>query len=158
MLLSFFLWVDSTRLAAVMRDTAWGFAITSVFHLFGIILLLGGVAFTSMRLFGLFMTDRPVSQVAEGLRRWTLLGLTLTLVTGAGLFSGETMRLYNSGPFWIQMNFLFIALIFHFSLYWKVTRWDDAPPLLRGVTGFLAVTLWLGVGIAARAIGFFSYC
>src|SRR5687767_12502493 len=158
MLLSFFAWVDSTSFASLMRDTAWGFAIMSVFHLFGIIMLLGGVAFMSMRLFGLFMADKPVSKVAEGLGRWTLLGLVVTLLTGAGLFSGETMRLYNSGPFWIQMTFLFFALIFHFSLYRKVTRWDDAPPLLRGVTGFLAVTLWLGVGIAARAIGFFSYC
>jgi hypothetical protein len=157
MLFAFFEWVDSTRLAWLMRDTTWGFAIVSVFHLFGIILLLGGVAFMSMRLFGLFMTDRPVSDVADGLARWTLLGLILTLITGAGLFSGETMRLYDSGPFWTQMTFLFFALIFHFSLYRKVTRWDQAPPLLRGITGFLAVTLWLGVGIAARAIGFFSY-
>ena len=157
MLFAFFEWVDSTRLAYLMRDTAWGFAIMSIFHLFGIILLLGGVAFMSMRLFGLFLKQEPVSQVAKSLGRWTLLGLILTLITGAGLFSGETMRLYDSGPFWIQMTFLFFALIFHFTLYRKVTRWDDAPAILRGVTGFLAVTLWLGVGIAARAIGFFSY-
>jgi hypothetical protein len=157
MLLAFFEWVDSTQLAWVMRETAWGFAIVSVFHLFGIVMLLGGVAFMSMRLLGLFMTDRPVSQVAQALAKWTLLGLILTLITGVGLFSGETMRLYESGPFWIQMTLLFFALIFHFSLYRRVTRWDEAPALLRGVTAFLAVSLWLGVGIFARAIGFFSY-
>jgi hypothetical protein len=101
------------------------------------------------------MTNRPVPQIAEGLAKWTLVVLVLTLITGACVFSGETTRLYDSGPFWIQMTFLFFALIFHFSLYRKVTRWDEALP--RGVTAFLVVTLWRGVGIAARAIGFFSF-
>lgn len=157
MLFAFFEWVDSTRLAYLMRDTQWGFAIMSVFHLFGIILLLGGVAFMSLRLFGLFLKTEPVSQVAKNLGRWTLLGLILTLITGFGLFSGETMRLYDSGPFWNQMTVLLFALIFHFTLYRKVTRSDNASPLVRGVTGFFAVALWLTVGIFARAIGFFSY-
>jgi hypothetical protein len=130
----------------------------SVFHLFGIIVLLGGISFMSMRLFGMFMADTSLSQVAQWLGRWTVMGLILTIITGIGLFSGETMRLYNSGPFWIQMTLLFFALIFHFSLYRKVTHWDEAPALLRGVTGFLALGLWFGVGLAARAIGFFSYC
>jgi hypothetical protein len=155
MLLSFCQWVDTTWIAAIERDTTWGFAITSIFHLFGLILQFGSISVMSLRLFGLCMKNRSMSQVANGLWRWNLLGLALSLTSGALMFTARATTMYDNGPFWIKMSFLFTALIFHFSLYRYVIHRDDVGPALRAVTAFFAVVLWLGVGVGGRAIGFF---
>lgn len=138
-----------------VRESTWGFAIASVFLLFGIVLLLGGVFHMCLRLLGLIMRDRPVSEVAAGFGRWTLIGLVMTLLAGPSMWAATAMRYYDSGPFWLEMELLGAAILFHFTLYRRVTHRDDAPAALRGFTAILALFLWFGVGVAGRAIGFF---
>jgi uncharacterized protein DUF6644 len=140
-----------------VRQSTWGFAGASVILLFGIALLLGGVFIMSLRLLGLVMRNRPVSQLARDLRGWTLVGLILTLVSGTTMAMGHGAMpdLYENTPFWLEMELLLVALVFHFTLYRSVTGRDDASPALRGFTAILALFLWFGVGVAGRAIGFF---
>jgi len=140
-----------------VRESTWGFAIASIVLLFGIVLLVGGVCLMSLRLLGVVMRDRPISRLARDFRGWTLVGLVMTLVSGISMWAGHGIMpdLYESGPFWLEMELLVAALIFHFTLYQWVTSRDDAPPVLRGFTAVLALFLWFGVGVAGRAIGFF---
>jgi hypothetical protein len=140
-----------------VRQSTWGFAGASVILLFGIVLLLGGVFVMSLRLLGLVMVSRPVSQLARDLRGWTLVGLLMTLVAGLTMAMGHGAMpdLYESGSFWLEQALLLAALIFHFTLYRSVTGRDDASGTLRGFTAILALFLWFGVGVAGRAIGFF---
>jgi hypothetical protein len=140
-----------------VRESTWGFAGASVVLLFGIVLLVGGVFLMSLRLLGLMMRHRPVSRLARDLRGWTLAGLIMTLVAGMTMWAGHGVMpdLYESGPFWLEMELLIAAIVFHFTLYRSVTGRDDAPPALRGFTAILALFLWFGVGVAGRAIGFF---
>jgi hypothetical protein len=155
MALSLSQWAEATWWGTYVRESSMGFAIASVFLLFGLTLLLGGVFFMSLRLLGLAMRDRPVSQVAAGFRRWTLVGLAATLLAGPSMWAATAMRYYDSGPFWIEMQLLAVALIFHFLVYERVTGRDDSHPAIRVLTGVLALVLWFGVGVAGRAIGFF---
>jgi len=77
------------------------------------------------------------------------------LVSGVLLFLSEAMKCYASKPFQVKMMFLFAALIFHFSIHWKVTRADRDPGILSGVfVGGVNFLLWFGVGLGGRAIGF----
>jgi hypothetical protein len=101
------------------------------------------------------MVNQPVSRVAADLRKWTLIGLVLTLLAGPSMWAGTALRYYESTAFWLEMGFLAVALVVHFTLWAWVTGRDDAPPLLRGFTGILALFLWFGVGVMGRAIGFF---
>ena len=140
-----------------VRESTWGFAGASIVLLFGIVLLVGGVFLMSLRLLGLIIRARPISRLARDFRGWTLVGLVMTLVSGMSMWAGHGIMpdLYESGPFWLEMELLLVALIFHFTLYQWVTSRDDAPPGLRGFTAVLALFLWFGVGVAGRAIGFF---
>ena len=140
-----------------VRESTWGFAGASIVLLFGIVLLVGGVCLMSLRLLGVVMRDRPISRLARDFRGWTLVGLVMTLVSGISMWAGHGIMpdLYESGPFWLEMELLLVALIFHFTLYQWVTNRDDAAPVLRGFTAVLALFLWFGVGVAGRAIGFF---
>jgi hypothetical protein len=101
------------------------------------------------------MADQPVSQVAAGFRRWTLIGMVATLVSGPTMWAATAMRYYDSGAFWLEMQVLAVAILFHFTVWHYVTSRDDVSPALRGITGILALALWFGVGVAGRAIGFF---
>jgi uncharacterized protein DUF6644 len=154
---AFFEWAQMSWWGTTVRESTWAFAGASVVLLFGIALLVGGVFLMSLRLLGLIMRDRPVSRVARDLRGWTLVGLIMTLVSGATMWAGHGLMpdLYESTPFWIEMEFLLVAMVFHFTLYRSVTSRDDAHPALRGFTAILALFLWFGVGVAGRAIGFF---
>ena len=140
-----------------VRESTWGFAGASIVLLFGIVLLVGGVFLMSLRLLGIIMRDRPISRLGRDFRGWTLVGLVMTLVSGMSMWAGHGIMpdLYESGPFWLEMELLLVALIFHFTMYQWVTSRDDAPPVLRGFTAVLALLLWFGVGVAGRAIGFF---
>lgn len=152
-----FKWCEGTWAGVAIRDSTWAFPIIETFHLFGLTVLLGAIVMVSLRLLGLTARHQPVSEVARQLAPWTLGGLAVMLTTGSLLFASEAMKCYDSGPFRIKMVFLFLAIVFHFTLYRKVTRADDGRlnPLWTKLTGGLALTLWFSVGLAGRAIGFF---
>jgi uncharacterized membrane protein SirB2 len=116
-------------------------------------LLLGGVFIISMRLLGLMMVQRPVTEIAEDVNPWMLAGLAIMLVSGVSLWASEAIRMFHSPWFWLKMAFLFVSIVFQFTLYRMGTR-KDAPPILEKLTGVIALILWFGVGLWGRAIGF----
>ena len=151
----FFNWSEETWLGNAIRNHQYPFAVIEVVHLFGLTLLLGGIFLMSLRLFGLIMRDMPLSQVARQLGWISLMGLVVMAVTGVSLFASEALKCYNNNMYWYKMAFFFPATIFHFTLYRKVTRSDNSPPFMRGLTGVLALFLWFGVAVFGRAIGYF---
>jgi hypothetical protein len=155
MALSISQWAEMSWWGTFVRESTMGFAIASVFLLFGIVLLLGGVFLVSLRLLGWVMADNPVPQVAADFRRWTLIGMAATLIAGPTMWAATAMRYYDSGPFWLEMQLLVVAIVFHFTWFHYVTTRSSVHPALRRVTGLVAVVLWFGVGVAGRAIGFF---
>src|SRR6266478_828930 len=112
MLLPFFRWSENSWLGIAISSRTYPFAVIEVLHLFGLTLLLGGIVFMSMRLFGLIMRDLPIPEVARSARRWTLIGLTISTVTGLSLYASEAMKLYNSPSFWWKMAFFFTGILF----------------------------------------------
>ena len=154
-LLPFFKWCDSTWLGETIRSSRIYFPVIETFHLLALTVLFGAVIVLNLRLCRLIMKHQPVQQLAKDLSPWALSSLVVILVSGVLLFLSEAMKCYASKPFQVKMMFLFAALIFHFSIHWKVTRADRDPRLLSGVfVGGINFLLWFGVGLGGRAIGF----
>ena len=65
--LPFFKWVSELSISKAIADSTYAFAIIEVFHLFGIVLLIGGATAMSLRLVRLLWKDRPVSMIAREL-------------------------------------------------------------------------------------------
>jgi|SRR5687767_14026491 len=154
-LLPFFNWLGQTALGTAVADSKYAFAIIEVFHLFGIILLLGSASLMALRLAGLTMREQKVSEVSRQLGWYTLTGLMTMIVTGLLMVSSIPNKYYNSGPFWWKMGFFWAGVVFHFTIYRKVTRYDRVGFLLGGFTAIVVVVLWYGTGAFGRAIGFF---
>jgi hypothetical protein len=151
-----FKWSDSTWVGMALRQSVWLFPIVETFHLLALALLLGTVTIVSLRLFGLMFARYSVAEVARNLAPWTIGCLAIVLISGWCLFASEAFKCYDSTPFRIKMICLFLAIVYHSTIYWKVTRLDHSrvTPLLGRIAGALSLLLWFSVGLAGRAIGF----
>src|SRR5215468_7894275 len=132
-LLPFFKWCDSTWLGETIRSSRIYFPVIETFHLLALTVLFGAVIVLNLRLCRLIMKHQPVQQLASDLSPWALWSLVVILVSGVMLFLSEAMKCYASKPFQVKITFLFLALIFHFTIHRKVTRMDRDPGLFSGV-------------------------
>ena len=154
-LLPLFNWLGNSSIGHAIADSKYAFAIIEVFHLFGIILLLGSASLMALRLVGLTMREQKISDLSRQLGWYTLVGLLTMIVTGLMMVSSIPNKYYQSNLFWWKMGFFWTGVVFHFTVYRKVTRNDGTGLLLGGITGLVAVVLWYGTGIFGRAIAFF---
>ena len=154
-LLPIFKWADATWLGETIRSSRIYFPIIETFHLLALTLLFGAVIVLNLRLCRIIMKNQPVQQVALDLKPWAFGSLAVILASGFMLFLSEAMKCYASAPFQVKMVFLFMALVFHFTIHRKVTRADREPRLFWGIlVGTVNFVLWLGVGLGGRGIGF----
>ena len=151
-------WSYNTSISGWIRASKWAVAVLEVFHLFGLIFLLGSVFMIGLRCFGVVMRRDPVERIIRNLAPATLGGLGLMSVTGWLIFSSGATRYVDSKSFQVKMMFYAAAIIVQCAIYVIALRKKDEDhrrlnPIWM-VLGGLAMVLWFGVGIAGRAIAF----
>ena len=58
-------------------------------------------------------------------------------------------------PFQVKMVFLFAAVLFHYTIYRRLTRApEQVSPAWNKLAAATSLILWFGVGVGGRAIGF----
>jgi len=154
-LLPLFNWLGNSSIGHAIADSKYAFAIIEVFHLFGIILLLGSASLMALRLVGLTMREQKISDLSRQLGWYTLVGLLTMIVTGLMMVSSIPNKYYQSNLFWWKMGFFWAGVVFHFTIYRKVTRSDRIGLALGAFTAIVVIVLWYGTGAFGRAIGFF---
>ena len=154
-LLPLFNWLGEAWFGHAIADSKYAFAVIEVFHLFGIILLLGSASLMALRLAGLTMREQKISELSRQLGWYTLFGLLTMIVTGLLMVSSIPNKYYHSNMFWWKMGFFWAGVVFHFTIYRKVTRFDQIGLALGAFTAIVIVVLWYGTGAFGRAIGFF---
>ena len=150
----YFEWFETTVLGMAIRDSLWLFPVIECIHLLGLSLLGGAVLVVDLRLLGLGLRGRSVSEVARNAHPWLVGGLAVMILTGVPLFMSESVKCYYSPPFWYKMGFLLAATVFTFSIRRKVAG-GEPKPLTAGLTGVVSLALWFGVGFAGRWIAFY---
>ena len=153
-LLPLFRWLDGSWIGTTIRMSTYLFPAVEVLHLIGLVLLLGTVIVVDLRLLGFGLRRQSVTRVAQEVAPWTLLGVATMLITGFLLLLSEAVKCYQNDAFWFKMEFLLPALIFHFTVYRKVTSSDKIRPVWARLTACLSLALWFGVGLGGRAIAF----
>lgn len=155
-LLPFFQWCDGTAVGRTIRDSRFLFPIIESLHLFALTVLLGTVVVLNLRLLGAGLRRQPMPLVARSLAPLTLWSLVAMLATGSLLFCSEALKCYDSPPFRVKMVTLFLAIVFHWSVFWPVLNVPAEPGRARRIaTAMISMILWFGVAAAGRAIGFY---
>src|SRR5262245_17323034 len=155
-LLPIFKWFDASWMGAVVRDSRWVFPAIEAVHIVALALLFGALLVLNLRLLGVTFTNKPVARLARELGPWVFCSLVIILGSGFFLFASEALKAYASVPFQVKMLFLFAAMIYHYTIYSRVTRADEAhrSPVWSKVAAIVSILLWVGVGIGGRGIGF----
>jgi len=151
-------WLGNTALALWLGASTGRIAWLLIAHLAGLTMLLGTTLVLNLRLLGLLFGKHPVSELRRELRAWNLTGLGLMLCSGFLIFIGGEISYFNGDWFRIKMEILALALIFHFTLFRKLTKAPENhfPPLWNKLTAAVSLLLWFGVAVSGRSIAFFS--
>jgi hypothetical protein len=152
--LPLFRWLNQTALSTAMRNSTSAFAVIEMVHLLGLALLGGVVLIVDLRLLGAILRTRPADRIARDLTPFLKGGLVVMVVSGIPLVGGETMKCYYNGAFRLKMLLFALALAFYFGVHRRVTKSPFASGWTPRVVAGVSLTLWLGVGVAGRAIGF----
>jgi hypothetical protein len=159
-LLTFAQWVQSTDFATAIRISHNAYPIIMASHLAGIALFGGMILMVDMRLLGLAMRNRKVSDVAGQLRGLKHLGLTIVVTCGLLLACSKAEEYYYNVFFRAKMLLLALvavhALVFRRSVYRNLAELDRAPrmPGRAKLAAGLSLILWTGLVIAGRGIGY----
>jgi hypothetical protein len=155
-LLPFFQWCENSAAGETIRNSTWLFPVIESFHLLALAVIGGAVLVVDLRLFGFGLRRQPVAQLAQDAQRWLIASLLVMVVSGSLLFTSEAIKCYYHVAFWVKMSFLFLAILFTFTVRRKVTAADETrmSPLWSKVVAVVSVALWSGVGVGGRWIGF----
>jgi hypothetical protein len=125
-------------------------------HLFGLILLIGGVIFIALRLLGMVLPTRPVREVGRTALPLIATGLALMVFSGGLIFLGGARDYFAGDWFRLKMLLLVCAITYHFAFYRRVAMAAEGHfsqwVLKSAAIG--ALLLWFSVGWAGRMIAF----
>lgn len=134
--------LDAVR---ALRSSFYAYPIVSALHVLGIGALLTGVLLMDLRLLGAFVA-LPTAPFVTLLRRLTLAGFVLAVLTGLTLFSVRAGDYVALPLFWVKMGLIVAAGSNLAALLW-IGR-------AKRLFGALSLLLWLGVLFAGRFLGF----
>lgn len=149
-------WLGGTSFSAWLGMSTARIAWLFTFHVMGLTLLLGAVILTSAHLLGLFQPHKTSAHVRAQMRPVLRLGLAISLVTGAIIFTGGAVDYYQG--YWLRLKLVLLAmtLLFHVTVYRAVSGAPAGrlPVVAYRATGASMLILWFGVAWAGRAIAF----
>ena len=155
-LLPFFQWCEASWVGTAIRESPWAFASIESVHLLGLATLGGSVLLLDLRLLGLGLRRTSAAELARDVQPWFNASLIVMLLTGVGLFLSEPTKCYYSTPFWVKMWSLLLAIVFSYTIRYRVARAPDTPSIAARdrLVGLVSLALWFGVGAGGRWIGF----
>jgi hypothetical protein len=155
--LALFRWCENSSVGVVLRGSRWMFPVVEAGHLLALTLFGAAVLIVDLRLWDLGLSQRPRADVARSVQPLLVTSLMAMIVTGYMLFAAEALRYYYNAAFWYKMIFMFFAVLFTFTVRRRVAMADESRigPLWSRVVAVVSMTLWAGVGIGGKAIGFY---
>ena len=138
-----------------MGPSQYAFAVTEMVHLLALAALGGSVLFLDLRLLGITLRGESAALISRDLGRILLISLTVMILSGIGLLFEEAMKCYYSPAFRWKMALLVTAVTFYFTVHRRTALHAGTATvsLPHRAVAIISLLLWLGVGVAGRAIG-----
>jgi hypothetical protein len=154
------LWVQSTWFFTELRLSSYVYPVVLSAHVAGIALFGGTVLASDLRLLGIAMRTRQVSDVIDQLRIPKRIGFLVVATCGLLLLGSKAEEYYYNVFFHVKLLLLALvavhALVFRRGVYGNSAELDRAPrlPAQAKLAASLSLLLWLGLIIAGRGIGY----
>ena len=139
---------------AISKSNHMVAAALQVVHVLGFIALLAALVLVSLRLLNLVFKEQPLSNITRDANRLFYIGLMLTVVSGALIFSATPALYYYKFMFGLKMALFIGAIVLQFAVFRRVASRESTHPLLARTTVGVSLIVWFGIGLAGRMIGF----
>ena len=156
----FLQWLYETHFSDFMRESLWAEPIVETIHVLTLTLFLGFAVMLDMRLLGVVLKKRRMSEVLAQFNPWLFGGFAVMIVTGVLLFCGDPISFWTTTFFKVKMIMLVLAglnvLIFNATIGRKVAQWDTDPktPGAAKLAAIVSLTLWVLIIAAGRGIAY----
>jgi hypothetical protein len=157
---SFSVSVHDLAIAEWIRNTVRATPILESAHVVAICIVFGTLLVVDLRLLGLPNTRRSFTRISNELLPITWWAFAAAVVTGALLFTLNSLSYYANTAFRLKMVLLLLAgvnmFVFHRYTMPSVAAWDRdaAPSGAARVSGAISLVLWIAVIFLGRWIGF----
>lgn len=147
--------LQQSSFGAWARGAAYVWA--NVIHLFGLVLLVGGIGLLDLRIVG-FFPSLPLAAASRILTRFAVIGLLLIVPSGLMLFASDAAALWKSETFRWKLSLIGLALAnaVAFRVLWRrhAQGIDMDVPLGARMMAGASVMLWLWIATLGRLIAY----
>ena len=153
-------WLESTKVATLVRESTWGFPIVVASHILGITLSAGMIMWFDLRLLGIVLRGSPVSVVYRGIIPWAGTGFAVMFISGAMLLAAYATAAHGNLYFRIKAAALAVAglnaLVYHLFVDRRRAAWDAhaTPPRAARMAGLVSIVVWTSVILAGRMMSY----
>lgn len=133
-------WIESTALASAVAESLALTASLSAIHLLGFTLLMGSALLGNLERLGVVVPQGSPADLVHPVNRAIVIGLVISVSTGALLFAARASEAGANGTFQLKMLLLVTAVTCQFAV---------APRARAGA--ILSLALWLALAVTACA-------
>jgi len=141
-------------IADALNSSEWVFPIAECFHIAAFAWSIGMIAAVDYKLLGFGIQHSKPSEVLRDTAPWTILGLAVVLLSGPVLFLSDVRMYLNNPSFRFKMYALALAIIFNFTIHWKIAKSETASKPVQVVTAMASLVLWVSVVFGGLFIAF----
>jgi hypothetical protein len=152
--------LKESPLATALREGEYYFPWTESIHVLSIATVVGVISIVDLRLMGVIAHKKDVSGLLRQVLPLTWLAFAIAVVTGLLMFMTDPFGYLANWPFRIKLGLLVLAGLnmaaFHAVTYRTVHLWDEGQPTPAAakLAGAVSLSLWVGVVVMGRWIGF----
>ena len=144
-------WIEATSAAKAVAESATVTAWLSAVHVVGFALVIGSALVANLRGLGVVFPRSEVAEIVVPANRAIVLGLAISVATGALLFAARATDAGANGIFQLKMLLLVAAAAVQFALVGRRGALDRRSAGATRAVSAVALALWLGLALAACA-------
>ena len=156
--MNFLIWLQDSVVGTWVAKSVWVYPIVLSSHAVGMALVVGTVMMINIRILG-FARNIPIT-LFENLSVIAWIGVTLNLLSGLALFSGDPTKFFYHPVFWIKISLIILGALSMWSALriirtttWSLADTLEAPASAKVLAG-LSVVFWPCAIIAGRLIAY----
>lgn len=144
--------IEASAIGTAARESDWLYPVANLFHLLGLVMLIGGIGILDLRIAGAFRA-LPLAALSLVLTPIAVAGIVLLVPSGAILFAADATALIHSSRFLLKLGLIGIALL-NALAFRRMWRADREPTFRLKAMAIGSILLWLTIGSLGRLIAY----
>ncbi len=153
-------WLSGTQVSVALQNSEWVIPTSQSIHIVSVSILFASAVMVNLRLWGVGIRGRSVSQLTSNVLPWMWGALAVLLLTGTVQTIAEPVRQFVAPVFWAKMTMIVVVALltvtFSTAVHRHAERWDHAdtrPPAAKAFA-IASTLLWMAIIACGRFIGY----